>query len=169
MNNFLKKAEIDKLVISEPIKIEKEWIDYNGHLNAAYYNILFDRAGDKAFEILGLGEKYAKQTNFTIYTGEIHLCYLREIHLKHKMKATAQIIDYDKKRIHVFQHLCHEKEGWIAATNESIALHVDMTGPKVAEFPQHILNNIEKMAQEQKNAETPKNVGSKIGIRHKTK
>lgn len=169
MDNFIEKAKLDNLVISETIELEKEWIDYNGHLNAAYYNILFDRAGEKAFEQLGLGHQYAEKTKFTIYTGEIHLCYLREVHLEHRMRATAQILDYDRKRIHLFQHLCHETDGWIAATNESIALHVDMSGPKVAEFPETIMENIKTMAEKQKNAQYPQNAGNKIGIKHKTK
>jgi acyl-CoA thioester hydrolase len=31
-------------VVSRVMDIEKDWIDYNGHLNMAYYNVLFDRA-----------------------------------------------------------------------------------------------------------------------------
>ena len=29
--------------MSSLMEIEKDWIDYNGHLNMAYYNVLFDR------------------------------------------------------------------------------------------------------------------------------
>ena len=41
-------------------KVEDQWVDYNGHFNMAYYNVLFDRAGDEAFEIVGLGADYVK-------------------------------------------------------------------------------------------------------------
>ena len=30
-------------ITSEPYAIEDQWIDYNGHFNMAYYNVLFDR------------------------------------------------------------------------------------------------------------------------------
>src|SRR5688572_3341505 len=30
--------------VSSVMRVEKGWIDYNGHLNMAYYNVLFDRA-----------------------------------------------------------------------------------------------------------------------------
>ena len=37
------------------MRVEPGWIDYNGHLNMAYYNVLFDRAVDEVYELLGLG------------------------------------------------------------------------------------------------------------------
>src|SRR5690606_23591420 len=41
--------------ISSVMTVEPQWIDYNGHLNMAYYNVLFDRAVDQFFEALGIG------------------------------------------------------------------------------------------------------------------
>ena len=44
--------------VSSVMRVEPGWIDYNGHLNMAYYNVLFDRAGDEAFDLLGCGAGY---------------------------------------------------------------------------------------------------------------
>jgi hypothetical protein len=44
--------------VSPVMKVEPEWIDYNGHLNMAYYNMLFDRAVDEAYELMGCGLAY---------------------------------------------------------------------------------------------------------------
>ena len=44
--------------VSSVMKIEPQWIDYNGHLNVAYYNVLFDRAVDEVYELIGLGPAY---------------------------------------------------------------------------------------------------------------
>ena len=33
--------------VSSLMRVEPQWIDYNGHLNMAYYNVLFDRAVDE--------------------------------------------------------------------------------------------------------------------------
>ena len=41
--------------VSSTMAIEPGWIDYNGHLNMAYYHVLFDRAVDEAFGVVGLG------------------------------------------------------------------------------------------------------------------
>ena len=45
------------------MKVESEWIDYNGHLNMAYYNVLFDRAVDEAYELLGIGHDYLRSAS----------------------------------------------------------------------------------------------------------
>ena len=44
--------------VSSVMQVEPAWIDYNGHLNMAYYNVLFDRAVDEAYELLGCGLAY---------------------------------------------------------------------------------------------------------------
>jgi acyl-CoA thioester hydrolase len=44
--------------VSSVMRVEPGWIDYNGHLNMAYYNVLFDRAVDEAFELIGCGANY---------------------------------------------------------------------------------------------------------------
>ena len=31
--------------VSSVMRVEPAWIDYNGHLNMAYYNVLLDRCG----------------------------------------------------------------------------------------------------------------------------
>jgi hypothetical protein len=46
--------------VSSVMRVEPGWIDYNGHLNMAYYNVLFDRAVDEVYELLGLGLAYVE-------------------------------------------------------------------------------------------------------------
>ena len=79
-------------------------------------------------------------------------------------RATFQLIDFDEKRLHVFQELRHE-DGWLSATSESIALHVDMNGPKVAPFADDIMAKIQDMAERQKHLAVPEGAGRKIEIK----
>ncbi|TIU33202.1 MAG: thioesterase, partial [Mesorhizobium sp.] len=115
--------------VSKPMDIEKDWIDYNGHLNMAYYNVLFDRCSDDAFEAMGMGPNYARDRRLTIYTAEVHVCYVQELHLEHQVTVSFQLIDHDDKRLRAYQEIRHV-DGWLAATSESLSLHVDMSGPK---------------------------------------
>lgn len=46
------------LLVSEGKVIEK-WIDYNGHMNMAYYVQCFEESCDYILELLELGHKYA--------------------------------------------------------------------------------------------------------------
>lgn len=152
--------------VSSVLEIDKAWIDYNGHLNMAYYNVLFDRCSDQAFELLGMGSDYAASRRLTTYTAEIHVCYVRELHLGDKMTCTMQLLDHDQKRFHYFQEL-HHVDGWLAATSEVLTLHVDMNGPKVCPFPPDIMAKLDAMRAAHAALPVPVRAGRSIGIRRK--
>ena len=153
--------------VSRVMEIEKDWIDYNGHLNMAFYNVLFDRAADEAFELMGLGPDYARERKLTIYTAELHVCYVQELHLADRVAVTFQLLDHDEKRIRAYQEIRHV-DGWLAATAESLSLHVDMTGPKVAPFPADVQALVENLAAAHAELPMPERAGRSIGIRRKS-
>jgi len=131
--------------VSSVMKIEPQWIDYNGHLNVAYYNVLFDRAVDEVYELIGLGPGYLERHKHSTMVVEAHVRYLRELKLDDPVRVTVQLLDYDAKRIHLFEELKHATEGWMSATSENMTLHVDMTTKKVAPFPDSVLRALAAM------------------------
>ncbi|MGI6856669.1 thioesterase family protein [Mesorhizobium sp. 1B3] len=152
--------------VSHVMEVEKEWIDYNGHMNMAYYNVLFDRCTDGAFDLLGLGAEYARTRKLTIYTAEVHVCYVRELHLADRVTATFQLLDHDDKRLRAYKELRHA-DGWLAATCETLSLHVDMEGPKVVPFPPDALARVEAMHRAHSALPAPARAGRSIGIKRK--
>ena len=59
--------------------VKEEWCDYNGHLNLAYYVVIFDLATDGFYDAVGLGETYKNTTNHSWFTAESHVCYVSEV------------------------------------------------------------------------------------------
>ena len=153
--------------VSREMRIQPDWIDYNGHLNMAYYNVLFDRCSDEAFELMDMGPDYAKRRKLTIYTAEVHICYVRELHLGDTVTSTFHLIDHDDKRLRAYQEIRHV-DGWLAATSESLSLHIDMAGPKVAPFPADIQAKVEAMRAAHASLPMPERAGRSIGIKRKT-
>ena len=153
---------------SEIMHIKPEWIDYNGHLNMAYYNVLFDTCIDEAFILFGLGPDYVKERNASYYTLQVHVHYLRELHLDDPVYATLHLLDYDAKRTHFFQALFHADDDTLRATSEQLNMHVDMGAKRAAPFPADVLAKIEAMHAAHAGLERPPQVGSTIGIRRKT-
>ncbi len=149
--------------ISSPMRIIPEWIDYNGHMNMAYYNMLFDRASDEFYALLGLGENYAKTQGFTTYAAEFHTCYIRELHLDDTVTVQTWLLDHDEKRFHVYQEL-HHADGWLAATGEGLGLHIDMSGPRVAPFPPDVAETLNRYARIHGHPDRPERAGRAIGI-----
>ncbi len=168
---MLDRSDADPLslapFVSSVMRVDPAWIDYNGHLNMAYYNVLFDRAVDQVYEPLGIGLNYVKNEKRSFFTAEVHLRYLRELHAGDPVRVTMQILGCDEKRLHYFEQLIHAEEGWLAATSEQLALHVDMAGPRVAPFPPDILARIEAMRAAHAGLPMPERAGRAIGIRRK--
>lgn len=148
---------------SDLMELQPDWIDYNGHLNMAYYNVLFDRGCDGFFERIGLGPEYIKTRNLTFYTAEAHVRYAREIHLGDKVYVTMRVIDHDAKRVHAFAELRHE-DGWLSATSETMSLHIDMSGPKVAPFPDDIQSALDAQAASDAGLPAAEGTGRRIEI-----
>ena len=159
-------SQTGSLFISPLLELQKDWIDYNGHLNMAYYNVLFDRGCDGFFEQIGLGPEYIKERNLSFYTAEAHVRYVREIHLGDKVRVSMQVLDHDEKRVHAYAELLHE-DGWLSATSETMSLHIDMSGPKVAPFPADIMEKLNAKAESDARLPYPENAGRRIEIRRK--
>ena len=151
---------------SSRLTVQSDWIDYNGHLNMAYYNVLFDRGADELFELFGFGPDYARQSGFSTFSAEFHVCYLRELHEGDGVFVTSQLIDFDEKRFHFYQELHHE-DGWLSATGEGLGLHIDLSGPRVAPMPEPTMAAMRALHAEHAKLPTPDRVGRRIGIPRK--
>lgn len=55
------------------IDVPAEWIDYNGHMNVAYYVMAFDHATDRFFDLVDLGVDYVDWTNNSSFVLETHV------------------------------------------------------------------------------------------------
>ena len=120
--------------LSSVMQIEPQWIDYNGHLNMAYYNVMFDRAIDELWLKLGIGPAYMKERHGSTFTAECHVRYLREIHLGDPVQISILLVGADEKRLHTFEELRHASEGWLSATSENMTIHIDMTRARPRRF-----------------------------------
>ncbi|HEY8380682.1 MAG TPA: thioesterase family protein [Microvirga sp.] len=150
--------------VSSTMRIEPSWIDYNGHLNMAYYHVLFDRAVDEGFGVVGLGHDYLEERNASYFAAEVHTLYKRELKLGDSVRVTLQLIDFDEKRLHFYMEIRHATEGWVAASSENLSLHVDMTTRKVRPFPEDILGNLAVMKTAHNRLARPAALGRVIGI-----
>jgi acyl-CoA thioester hydrolase len=150
--------------VSSVMRVEPQWIDYNGHLNMAYYNVLFDRAVDEAYELIGIGADYVGQRKHSFFTAEVHLRYLRELHAGDPVRVTFQLLDFDRKRLHTFEQLFHAEDGWVAATSENMSLHVDMASRKTAAFPAEVTRRLAEMKASHARLPRPEAAGRRIAM-----
>ena len=56
-----------------------EWIDYNRHMNVAYYVLIFDQSLDVFLDDIGLTREYRDSSNCTVYVLETHVTYIQAV------------------------------------------------------------------------------------------
>lgn len=148
--------------------VEKQWVDYNGHLNMAYYNVLFDKALDHVFDRLGIGIEYVRTESCSCFTAEAHITYVRELVENDPVRITFQLLDWDAKRIHYFEHMYHAEKNDLAATSEQIAIHVSMETRRSTAFPDHVKDRLARLMDAHRTLPRPAQAGHVIAIPHKT-
>ena len=141
-----------------------EWIDANGHMNLAYYVVLFDQATDALYDVVGVGQAYRDATGNSTFTAETHTLYERELRVGERVRVVPHLIGADAKRLHYFHEMFHADGGHRVAAQELIALHIDMSVRRVAPFPAELLARLQGFVRERAGLELPKGVGRRIAM-----
>ncbi len=151
------------LVHTETVK--PQWIDYNGHLNVAYYMLIFDAGTEALLDSLGLDAGYRERSQTSTFVLETHINYEHEVQLGAVVDIYAQLVDYDLKRIHYALFMQHQEAGFLAACCEIILMQIDMQTTRSASFPDFAMDNLAALSAEQAQLPPPPRLGSVIGIR----
>ena len=145
--------------------VKPEWIDANGHMNVAYYVLAFDLAVDALWESFVITSEYVEKSHGWTFAVDTHITYQQELMQGDPYIVTAQILAYDDKRIHQFQHLYHAEKNFLAATGEWMNLHVDLEKRRVSPWPESILSKLAEYSAEQAEQAYTEEAGKQMNIR----
>lgn len=144
--------------------VRSDWVDYNGHMNDAAYAKVFSLSVNSFIEYIGLDKNARVNYQYTFFTLETHLCYLKEAHEGEELSVEVQLIDNDSKRLHVFFRMRNSADVMIA-TSEQMLMGMNTTQEKPAPFPVPIAVSIEMLRNSHKHLKTPKQASRQIGIK----
>ena len=148
--------------------VKGEWIDFNGHMNVAYYPILFETLVSSTVDELGLGQEYVVSENKSLFTIEAHIRFLRELHEGDRAYSIFRYVDHDRSKLVYTQELNRE-DGWLSATLEVLAIHVDMLARKSVPFRKEALALFEDLASEARNRPRLDYLGRAVGIKNRNR
>jgi acyl-CoA thioester hydrolase len=149
--------------------VKPEWVDYNGHMNVAYYVLVFDHATDDLLDHIGLDAAYRDAHGGSVFVVEAHVTYENEVMEGDEVAVSTQILDADAKRMHVFHrmHKPGDPDGTTIATNELMILHMDMAERRSAAMPDAIQKRLTDLRTRHAALPHPPQAGRTIGIRRK--
>ena len=144
--------------------VRPEWIDYNGHMNLAYYVVVFDHATDVLFDMLGVGNAYRDARNCSNFVLETHTLYEREVAEGDRLRVVSHLVAADAKRLHFFHEMFRADEDRRAAAQELLSIHVDLASRRSAPFPDDRATVIEAMLRARAGMPLPEGVGRRIAM-----
>jgi acyl-CoA thioester hydrolase len=142
-----------------------EWMDYNDHMSESCYLLAFGDSADAFFRFLGIDEAY-RAAGHSLYTSQTHLHHRQEVVLGEPLELTLQLLDHDRRRLHVFHEMRHGKTGALLASAEQLLVHVDTEAGRSVDLPGPLLDRVEALAAAHADLARPDVVGRPMGIRH---
>lgn len=131
--------------------IIKEWVDYNNHLNMAYYILVFDQAWEIMLEKIKMGADSAKNSKRSTMVVETHTQYISEVKENDEVDIMLTYFDHDTKRLHLKLEMIEKKTQKISATMEWISLYIDLNLRKVTEFENEKIKIMDEFIDMNKN------------------
>ena len=149
---------------STRLVVRPEWIDYNGHMNVAFYVKAFDEALDEVYLLLGLDGEAALQTRISTFTAEMHITYQREVREGDRLRITSQLVDFDAKRMHFIQCMYHAEEGYLAATDEWLIMCVDLDRRRAVAMPEPLRASLAEIKRVHASLPLPPEAGRRVSL-----
>ena len=147
--------------------VRPEWIDHNQHMNVGYYLVVFDYATDEFFAWVGLDAAHRTARAITTFCLEAHVTYHREVRAGDPLRFTTQLLAHDDKRIHYLHAMYHAGEGWLAATNELMSLHVSRATRRATAMAPGVLARLAAIQRAHDALPRPPQAGRAIGLANK--
>ena len=147
-----------------PAHVLPEWVDFNGHMNVAFYVKAFDEALDHVQGIIGIGTDYRAATRNSTMTLEMHVNYLKEILEAEPFIVDTYILGVDAKRLHVGHVMFHGETGDRLATSESMLVHVSLETRRSCPFPEKAAAGLLDWARRHEGFERPAEFGRAVGF-----
>jgi acyl-CoA thioester hydrolase len=144
--------------------VRPEWVDYNGHMNLAYYVVLFDEAVDLLFGALGYGAAYRETANQGPFAVETHTLYQQEVLSGERVRIASRMLAVETKRIHVAHEMNRAADGVLAACQEVMYVNADLALRRSAPFTPDLKANLVRAADAHAVLPPPTWVGRRVAM-----
>ena len=148
------------------LTVQPGWLDYNGHMNVAYYVLAFDMATDAVYEQWRIGEAYVA-SGFSVFTLGMNVDYQGEMFEGERLRIVTQLVDMDAKRIHYFHQMFHGDTGNLVSTNECLCMNVELLTRRGTLFPDAVQTHLQQVFVDHQARGIPAGFGRQLAIRRR--
>ena len=146
------------------MQIEPQWIDYNGHLNMAYYNVLFDRAIDELWLQLGIGPDYHEGPAAARPSPPNAMCAICANCISAiRCRSRSCWSPPTTSGCTLSRNCATPTEGWLSATSENMTLMSTWTRARPRRFRRISAPRIQALAEAHRDVPRPDGIGRSVG------
>jgi acyl-CoA thioester hydrolase len=161
--------ELPALVTRAPLDTHRstvvpEWVDWNGHMNVAFYVTAFDQASGAFMRNIGLGRRYVDGKLGMTFVLETHVTYDRELREGAPLRFTTQLLAHDAKKVHLFHEMYHAEQDYLAATNETILMNINYETRRSGPWPVPVSARLDALWETHKLLPKPAKAGRVMGL-----
>ena len=165
MGSSNKSEEFQSQFVTNLKKVLPEWIDYNGHMNVAYYTLAFDDALDDFLDKIGIGEDYVTEFQNGHYALQANYHYLDELMVNEEFRVRIFLVGITEKCFHAAMEMFNENSGVVSAVCEQITMNVDLTLRKSNKYPDWVREKFDLMIKSQKGKPLPSQIGKSLALK----
>lgn len=147
--------------------VKPEWIDIFGHMNMAYYVLVFDSGTYNFWCHVTRDRPKNEREEMAYAVVEAHINYVGEVSLNQRLRVTTRVLDADAKRFRLFHEMHQVEDGYLAATNEVLGLGFNLRTRRVAPFTDPVMAEIDRLRRGHEGPAWPANAGRSIAIPRK--
>ena len=157
--------EVEGLEFCCTVAPAPQMLDYNGHLNIAFYGALFEDAARSIFSRLDLSKSYRERSDCALFAAEMHSVFHREVLEGEAVSICWRLMDFDGSKIHCMFFMVKTRDQILAAVQEILYLHVDLQARRVGAIPEPQASRLGELLRKHGALPVPADAGRRVGMR----
>ena len=146
------------------LDVKPDWLDPNGHMNVAFYMRAVDDGSNSFFDDIGLGWDYTRAGVGTIFVVRSNIDFQRELFANDPLTITTHLIDWNPKLLHCYAEVHNARENYLAATCETLYMHILFETRKSAPMPEVAQQRLGQILTAHSALPRPANLNRPLGI-----
>lgn len=135
--------------------VPEAYLDQNGHMNIRHYLALYDEAGLRFLDGLGIDLAYSSERRLGVFDLEHHLSYLAECHAGDEVAVYGRALAATAKRLHAVWFLVNETRAAVSNVFEFVTSHADLEARRTSPFPEDVAERVNVLVAAQRGLSWP--------------
>lgn len=126
-------------------RIPADWQDLNGHVNVRHYVEMYDLAGWRMLDLIGIDERHFRVERRGLFDLEHHIWYLAELHVGDAVSVHVRFVARGRKLFHGVMFVVNRSRGEVASALEFLSASADLDSRTTVPIPASVAGHMDRL------------------------